>query len=263
MDNLIKIEVQRIGNELQDTVSARELHEWLGVATPYTMWFQRRSEEAQLVDGKDFMSLSQTCEKLGEGRPSKDHAVTINAAEHIAMLERTDKGKAVRQYFIDHERQSKATLKRLASDGNRAISIYDAMIGIGERLRCPVHYVQAEAIKEVKRLTGFDATQLLLKAPDQDAIADADVMLEVTELGKRLGLSAANTNKFIESLGWQVKTHYGWEPTTAGVAHMARHSWQRGGKTGYNIKWRVATIAEQYRRTTAAGRDVMIEHDPN
>lgn len=82
------------------TVSGRELHEALEVGTRYNDWFARMCEYG-FTENEDFYSnLSKTSEG---GRPSTDHALTIPMAKELCMLQRNEKGKQFRQYFIKVE----------------------------------------------------------------------------------------------------------------------------------------------------------------
>lgn len=81
------------------TVSGRDLHEALKVATPYKDWFPRMCEYG-FKEGKDFCSNLR--ESTG-GRPSTDHAVTIAMAKELCMLQRSEMGRKFRQYFISIE----------------------------------------------------------------------------------------------------------------------------------------------------------------
>lgn len=86
----------------QPTVLGRDLHEALEVETRYNDWFKRMCEYGFEKD-KDFYSfLSKTSEG---GRPSTDHQLTIPMAKEICMLQRSEKGKMFRQYFISIEEQ--------------------------------------------------------------------------------------------------------------------------------------------------------------
>ncbi len=78
------------------TVSGRDLHNALGVDTRYDMWFARMIEYG-FTDNKDF--CTNLCKSTG-GRPSVDHAITIQMAKELCMLQRTAKGKQFREYFI-------------------------------------------------------------------------------------------------------------------------------------------------------------------
>ena len=82
------------------TVLGRDLHEMLEVETRYNDWFPRMCEYG-FEEGKDFYSfLSKTPEG---GRPKQEHQLTIAMAKELCMLQRTEKGKQCRQYFIQVE----------------------------------------------------------------------------------------------------------------------------------------------------------------
>lgn len=98
MNELLKIDTS---DTERITVSARELHKALEVSTDFNHWFTRMCEygfEAQ----KDFTTFLS--ESTG-GRPSQDAQITVDMAKEIAMLQRTEKGKEVRKYFIQIEKE--------------------------------------------------------------------------------------------------------------------------------------------------------------
>ena len=78
------------------TVSGRELHAKLKVATQYKDWFPRMCEYG-FKEGRDFCSFLS--ESTG-GRPSTDHALSIPMAKELCMLQRSEMGREFRQYFI-------------------------------------------------------------------------------------------------------------------------------------------------------------------
>lgn len=87
-------------------ISARQLHMVLDVTTRYNDWFPRMCEYG-FTEGKDFNLLKNEYVQNEGGRTVKrhllDHLMTLSMAKEIAMLQRTDKGKQVRQYFIQIE----------------------------------------------------------------------------------------------------------------------------------------------------------------
>ena len=87
------------------TVSGRELHEALEINTPYTQWFGRMTEYGFSED-EDYTLVSQKCETNNPKNPITvryDHQLTIPMAKEICMLQRNEKGKEFRQYFIKVE----------------------------------------------------------------------------------------------------------------------------------------------------------------
>lgn len=87
-------------------VSGRELHEFLEVGTQYTKWFERMSEYG-FVENEDFILVSQKRPTNNPKNPLteiQDHHLKLDMAKELAMLQRTDKGKQARQYFIQLEK---------------------------------------------------------------------------------------------------------------------------------------------------------------
>lgn len=81
------------------TVLGRDLHEALEVQTAYKDWFPRMCEYG-FEEGKDFSSILS---KSTGGRPQQNHQLTISMAKELCMLQRTQKGKECREYFIKVE----------------------------------------------------------------------------------------------------------------------------------------------------------------
>ena len=104
MNELIKIEKSNVGGDLIETVNARELHSFLDVQTRYNDWIIRRISEYGFVEESDFYSFLS--ESSG-GRPTKEYAISIGMAKELAMVERNEKGRQARQYFIECERRLK------------------------------------------------------------------------------------------------------------------------------------------------------------
>lgn len=95
----------------KNVVSARMLHSFLEVKTDFTDWCKRMFEYG-FEENQDFNLLKieevRTEGKRQVRREVTDYALTINTAKEISMLQRTDKGKEARQYFIKCEEQLKS-----------------------------------------------------------------------------------------------------------------------------------------------------------
>ena len=91
-------------NADRPTVSGRELYEALEVKTAYKDWFPRMCEYG-FSEGKDYCSFLSDRSDGKAGKPRTDHQLTIPMAKELCMLQRTDKGKQMRQYFIAVEEQ--------------------------------------------------------------------------------------------------------------------------------------------------------------
>lgn len=132
MNQIIKTTVAEIGGEEQQTVNARELWKVLGSKQEFIHWVKNRLEGFSI--GEDFLTnLSK-----GHGRPKIEYTLTLDVAKHLAMLERNEIGKKVRQYFIEVEKEARRRMKQPTSaDILRGIIDTQGIDWILERLeRC-------------------------------------------------------------------------------------------------------------------------------
>ena len=93
-------------------VMGRDLHEFLEVKANYMEWFPRMVEYG-FIAGQDFLP------KMGEstgGRPRTDHIISLGMAKEISMIQRTERGKQARQYFIECERRLKQVQPELTPE---------------------------------------------------------------------------------------------------------------------------------------------------
>ncbi|HEV1934290.1 TPA: phage antirepressor KilAC domain-containing protein [Streptococcus pneumoniae] len=107
MNELINI---TLNDSHEPVVSGRQLHEALEVKTPYDKWFPRMTEYG-FTENEDFSTfLSQST----GGRRATDHVIKLDMAKEIAMIQRTERGKQVRQYFIQVEKDFNSPEKIMA-----------------------------------------------------------------------------------------------------------------------------------------------------
>lgn len=123
MNELIKISYE---ND-KPAVSARELHEFLEIGTKYADWFPRMCEYG-FTEGQDFNFLkNEQVRQEGNRMVSRmvdDAAISIDMAKEICMIQRNEKGKLARQYFLALERDWNSPEKVMA----RALQIADRKI---------------------------------------------------------------------------------------------------------------------------------------
>ena len=158
------------------------MHSFLEVATPYDKWFPRMVEYG-FTDGLDFSTFLS--ESTG-GRPATDHAIRLDMAKEIAMIQRTEKGKQARQYFIQIEKDYNSPEKIMA----RALQIAEKELS---NLRLE-NKVQEQQIAELKP-----------KASYYDLVLQCKDLLSMTEIAKDYGMSAKGMNKLLHDLGVQYK----------------------------------------------------------
>lgn len=136
MNELIKITY----NNDRPAVSARDLHDFLEVKTAYKDWFPRMCEYG-FTEGEDFNPLKiERVQNEGErmvARTVDDAVLTIDMAKELCMIQRNEKGKQARQYFLQIEKDWNSPEKVMA----RALQI------AGDKLKRLESKVEADAPK--------------------------------------------------------------------------------------------------------------------
>jgi len=222
MNALITIERAAIGTDTIPTCNARELHGFLEVGRDFSTWIKDRITEYSFIEGQDF---SPILGKSTGGRPTTEYYLSLDMAKELSMVERNEKGKQARRYFIECERQAKAgkRIKPLSpiKQAKEAVSYF-------------AHY--ARAMQRV----GFDKNAALISANQATRkVADTDILAlggnthlvaenqdsayyTPTALGKPIGLSAIRVNRLLALAGLQERFGEDWEATAAGKAHSRR-----------------------------------------
>lgn len=173
MNELIRVIKDNNGKSV---VSGRDLHEFLGVKDNYTDWFKRMVAYG-FTKNVDFIGLSEKSDKLG-GRPRTDHALTLDMAKEISMIQRTEKGKQARQYFIEVEKaykEQQATPFKLPQTYSEAL------------------YELAEKAKQIESLEP--------RAKKYDRYLSSKGLITTTEVAKEYGMSGRELNEFLHGKG--------------------------------------------------------------
>ena len=175
MNNLINITLNK---NQEPVVSGRQLHQVLGVKTPYSMWFDRMVEYG-FTENQDFL-LNNSVKQTGRGGHNKiDHVLKLDMAKEIAMIQRTDKGKEVRTYFIQVEKDFNSPEKIMA----RALLMADKKIKLLENENENLLIELEEATKNA------DYLDLILQTKDG---------LTITQIAQDYGMSARKMNQLLK-----------------------------------------------------------------
>ena len=178
MQELIKI---TIGENNQQLVSARELHGFLEIGTEFRKWFPRMIEYG-FIDSLDYVRVSQKCPTLGGVQEIVDYALKIDMAKEISMIQRTEKGKQARMYFIECEKKLKEVIsKQLPQD---YISALKALVEAEEQKA--LMQPQVEYYKKV------------LDPVEENGFIK---LVTTTAIAKDLGMSAQKLNKILNEKG--------------------------------------------------------------
>lgn len=186
MQELIKINT----NENDITVSGRELHEFLEIKTEYAKWISRMIEYG-FTENQDFRVIVKNDENPKGGRPSSDHEVKLDMAKEIAMIQRNEKGKEARQYFLKVEKawnSPEMIMKRALEIANKRV----------EKLQLE-NTQQKQIIGELKPKA--DYTDIILKNKG---------LVTITQIAKDYGLSGQALNDKLHELKVQYKIGEQW-----------------------------------------------------
>lgn len=89
----------------EQVVNARELWRVLESKQDFSTWVKRRLQEVDAEENLDYTLLHVKMEQVSGAKHLIDYIVTMDTAKEMAMLERNDKGKMVRRYFIEAEKR--------------------------------------------------------------------------------------------------------------------------------------------------------------
>lgn len=126
---------RQFNGDIIQTVNARELHKFLESRQDFSTWIKSRVEQYGFEENVDYL-IHKFMEQLPSGAKQKiDYHITIDMAKELAMVERNDKGREVRKYFIECERKLKAGGSN-APQIETAKYIFEAVGVAADVLRC-------------------------------------------------------------------------------------------------------------------------------
>lgn len=172
MNELIKVSYEKEN----PTVSGRELHQVLEVETPYTIWFPRMCEYG-FTEGKDYVTILLDRSDGMPGKPLTDHAMTIQMAKEICMIQRSDKGKQARQYFL-----------KLEEAWNTPEMIMSRALRMAENT---INSLKVESAKKDEEIA-----VLAPKAEFFDTVADSKTAIDMAQAAKVLNMGIGRNDLF-------------------------------------------------------------------
>lgn len=159
----------------QPTVSARALHTGLEISRRFSVWFETNSQG--FVENEDYTSvLSGTVVNNGAHREIQDYSLSVDMAKHICLMSRTEKGKQIRQYFIDLEKAWNTPEQIMA----RALKVADKRI---------------ELLKQDNVLLAQDVERMRPKEIFADAVAASHTSILIGKLAKLLKQNGVETGQ--------------------------------------------------------------------
>lgn len=190
MKELIKVNY----SSERPTVNGRDLYEALEVKTAYKDWFPRMCDYG-FEEGKDFCSILS--ESTG-GRPSLNHQLTISMAKELCMLQRNEKGKVFRQYFIAIEEKWNSPESIMA----RALQFANEKLMLLEK--------ENTRLSNKVAIQGQQILEMKPKVSYYDVVLNCKDLLSITQIAKDYGKSAKWLNRFLREEGIQFKQSDMW-----------------------------------------------------
>lgn len=188
-NQLISIEVK--GD--QQLVSARDLHKALEVKTRFSLWVEQNFK--MFEEGGDYTSVVTTTEVQNNGgiqkRKLQDYAITIDMAKELCMMSKTPKGREVRKYFIQVEKNWNSPEMIM----KRALEIANAQV---KKLQLQNQHLTLQLEESNKKANYLD---IILGTPDS---------LAITQIASDYGFSAVAFNKLLQEVGIQHKVNGQW-----------------------------------------------------
>lgn len=193
MNDLLKINF----DSEQPTVSARDLHEALEIRERFSLWFSRYADVFE--KGTDYQSVGKpTVVNNGAKRVLDDYSLSTDMAKHISMMTKTEKGKIMRQYFIDLEKAWNTPEQIMA----RALKMANHSI---ESLKDRCKFLGDQVIEQQQIIT-----ELQPKANYVDTILQSKSLVTITQIAKDYGMSGRRMNQILKELKIQYKVGGQW-----------------------------------------------------
>lgn len=184
MNQLIKVSNQTIGGNEINSVDARGLHEFLESKQNFADWIQKRIDDFGFEEGQDF--FINLCKTPNGGRPRTDYIISLDMAKELSMVERNEKGKQARQYFIECEKIAKQKPMDPMAYLNDPAAMRGILLSYTEKVL---------ALEEEKKV-------LAPKAEALDLISTADGMTCITDAAKTLQMRPKDLFAMLSAKRW-------------------------------------------------------------
>lgn len=198
MENLKVIENELVPvyetSEGEKVVYGSELHKVLGVKSRYNDWIRNRIKDCDAQESLDYEVTREIV--TGNPNPKLDHIILLDTAKEMAMLERNDKGKEVRRYFIEIEKKYKSNIP-MSRDKLFAMAFIEANKVIEEQNQ------KIEVLETENKIQAQQIAEMNPKASYYDEVLSCVDALPITIIAKDYGWTPQQMNKFLNESGVQ------------------------------------------------------------
>lgn len=167
--NITIIDTEINGDTIR-TVNARDLHAFLEVGKDFSTWIKARIEQYGFTEGRDHVCIApQNGGAKRGGHNALDYHISLDMAKELSMVERNEKGKQARQYFIECERRAKANV--VAFDPEDPVQLRGLLVSYAERTQIAEARVvelepKAEAFERLEASEGSVTPRVAAKMLD-------------------------------------------------------------------------------------------------
>lgn len=111
LENLIPISITKESDVL---VSARDLHNFLEIKTNFRLWYPKMIDYG-FLENEDYQSVYEKTNTFSGGQTVVDYMMTTDMAKEISTIQRSEKGRQARLYFLGVEKKLKSAQIALRS----------------------------------------------------------------------------------------------------------------------------------------------------
>lgn len=209
MNDLMQISSHAVADAIAQTVNARDLHAFLEVGRDFSNWVKDRIAQYGFVKGQDFvtaeiLSSPNLASAKSRAQVLIEYHLTLDMAKELAMVERNEKGKQARQYFIECER-------RLRSRPQVDMGGFEVPRTLPEALRLAAVAMEEKenALAQAEQAN----TLLALAAPKVEALERISTGTEnvtITQAAKVLGIKRDALSQWLHTNGWVYRQNGSW-----------------------------------------------------
>ncbi|WP_375610809.1 MULTISPECIES: antA/AntB antirepressor family protein [unclassified Bartonella] len=197
MNTLIEIKEQAIDKEIVQTVNARDLHGFLEAKRDFSNWIKDRITRYNFIEGQDFIKTQDLRSPNLASAKSRavikiNYHLTLEMAKELSMVERNEKGKQARQYFIECERRAKKPL-------DLANALEDPLF---------IKKLLLESVTQLETLKS-EVNTLKPKAMALESLQRHDGLFGLTKAAKILEMQPKQFILFLQQKGWVYRREVG------------------------------------------------------
>lgn len=202
IEELLPISINKIGEEEVNAIDARTLHEFLENKEMFSTWIKERIAKYDFTENVDYVSFLVNSKK---GRPRTEYHISLDMAKELSMVERNDKGKQARKYFIECE---KKLVEVLSPKTRCLVAILEAGDDVSKALALrdyDISYVQP-----LEKIA--DIYQTLVESKNTFSMAHTAQILNIEKMGRNKLMSKLREAKILkhDNTPYQSYINRGW-----------------------------------------------------